>query len=159
MNHDIPVETFTNGNINNITNVKASSVQIKSNTLLDNALLNNQGSDALKKSNINLIKITQEVAKDSHRGLPVASLADNLNTSQSSTKTNEQNIAGILNKLNPAKIADTTGKDPLFQSSTISGKQIAESHKGTNTNPLNVQLDTNKDIRQVTNTCTFSKQL
>ncbi|MFQ5687296.1 MAG: hypothetical protein ACE5GV_11600, partial [Candidatus Scalindua sp.] len=42
-------------------------------------------------------------------GLPSTSFTDKLNTSQISTKITEQNITDLLNKLNPAKIAGTTG--------------------------------------------------
>ena len=151
LGHDIPVEAFTNATVNNNTNNgKAPTVQTQANTFPGHALQDNQGSSAFNGPNINLTRIAQEIARGSHPGLPSTSFTDTdkLNTSQASTKTNEQNVTGILNKLNPVKIADTAGKEPLSQSSTIPDKQIAESQKGSNTNSLNVQVDTNKNFSQ-----------
>ena len=143
LNHDIPVEVFTNDIVNNNTNNgKASPAQTQVNTFPDHALPGNQGSSAFNEPDINLTRIAQEIARSPHPGLPSTSFTDKLNTSQISTKTtNEQNVTGILNKLNPAKTADTTAEEPLSQSSRIPGKQIAESHKGANTNHNNAKIN------------------
>jgi flagellar hook-length control protein FliK len=134
LNHDLPVEAFTNGIINNnINNGEVSPIQTPVNTFPDHALPVNQGSSILNEPDINLAKIAQEIARNKFPGLPSTSFTDKLNTSQTSTKTNEQNAAGILNKLNPVKIADTTGEKPLSPSFTIPGKQVAESLKVSNT--------------------------
>jgi flagellar hook-length control protein FliK len=142
LNHDIPVEVFTNGIVNNNTNngtaIKASPVQTQVNTFPGHAIPVNQGSTA---SNTNLARIAQEITRSPFPGLPSTSITDKLSTSQISTKTNEQNVTDIINKLNPAKIAGTTGEEPPSQSSTAPGKQIAELHKGSNTNN-NSQINT-----------------
>ncbi len=148
LNHDIPVEAFTNGIINYINSDKASPVHTQANTFPGHSLPGNQGSSAFNEPNIDLARIMQETTRGSHPGLPSTSFTDKLNTSQISTETNEQNVTGILNKLNPAKIADTTGSEPLSQSSKIPGKQIVKSLKKSDTNLLNVQLDTNKNSSQ-----------
>jgi len=150
LNHNIPVEALANGIANNsINNDKVSPVpiqaQVPTNTLPGHAPPVNQGSSAFSDTNIELAKIAQGTTGSSQQELPPTSLIDKLNTSQISSKTNEQNAKDILNKLIPAKISGATGEEPPSQSSTISGKQIAESHNGSNTNILNVQVDTNKN--------------
>ena len=134
LNHNIPVEVFTNGIVNNNINGKASPVQTHANTFPGHALPVNQGSSAFNEPDTNLTRIAQEITRGQLPGLPSTSFTDKLNTSQISTKTNEQNPTDILNKLNPAKIGATTGEEPHPQSSTIPGRQIAEAHKGANTN-------------------------
>ena len=133
LNHNIQVEVFTNGIVNNNINGKASPVQTQANTFPGHAFTVNQGSSALNEPDTNLTKIAQEIARGPLPGLPSTSFTDKL-TSQISTKTNELNPTDILNKLNPAKIGATTGEEPHPQSSTIPGRQIAEAHKGANTN-------------------------
>jgi len=138
LNHDIPVETFTNSIVNNNTNNgKASPVQTQANIFPGHELPVNQGSSTFNEPNINLTRIAQEIARNQHPGLPSTSFTDKFDTSQISTKTNEQNVTGILNKLNHVKIADATSNEPLSQSSIIPGKQVAEAHKGSNTNNNN----------------------
>ena len=166
LNHDIPVEIFINYIINNTDNGKTSPVQVQSNTSLETLLPNNQSSGAFNEPNINFTKITQESAEplkgsstnslnvqlDTNKNpaqeqTPAHSL-NNFNTNQNNTKTDDQNAADLLSKLNPAKVADTIEKEPASQSSAIPGKQIAGPLKGLNTNSLNVQTDTNKNPSQ-----------
>ncbi|MBS1258679.1 MAG: hypothetical protein MAG551_01741 [Candidatus Scalindua arabica] len=138
LNHNIPVEALTNGiTNNNINNGKVAPVQTQAKTLPGHALTGNppgnQSSSALNEPNIELAKIAQGTTGGSQQELPPTSLIGKLNTSQISSKTNEQSETGIPGKLNPVKIADTTGDTPLPQSSKTPGKQIAESHKGSDT--------------------------
>jgi len=116
LNHNIPVETFTNSIVNNINNGNASPVQIQANTFPGYALAGNQGTSTFNEPDIYLTRIAQEIARGRHPRLISTFFTDNLNTNQISTNTNEQNAAGVINKLDPAKIAGTTGEEPLSQS-------------------------------------------
>ena len=140
LNHGIPIEVFTDGIINNTDNGKTSPVQTQANTIPSHTLTVNQGSSAINKPE-NLTRIVQEIARGQFPGLTSTSFTDKSNTSQINSKTNDQNITDILNKLNPAKIAGTTSEEPPppppppppSSSSTIPDKQIVESHKGAST--------------------------
>lgn len=151
VNQNIPGKEITNIIINNSANGEISTAQNETNRLLENSLLNNQELNPLDGPNTNVLINAQERA---------TSFSDKSSTTQNNTKMNEQRILDIINIPGLAEAAtESTGNEPVLQSSKLPDQQALESQKESGANPLNINSGINKDIVQGQTTAPLENNL
>ncbi len=173
VNQKIHENEFTNTIINNSSNYKTSTARIGTNTLLENALLNNQELKLPSGPNANIAQkqigdlipepaasfsgklnttqvttnITQQIPGDIEQEQLQTSFSDKSNTAQNNIKMGEQRILDIINSPGLSEVAtESRGDEPMLQPSKSAVMQaIASSETNSNKNQKRANISGNQD--------------